>query len=283
MSLGRRTWSPNTLKCCDCGATLKVERTEKKVAVDAAFAPGIPGAICHQCFMHIDGLKVPDVETKDAVHLIQGQDYEIKTVDAIQAWLDFFGWNAPVAGACASRLHAENKSREAYDLLKAAREHTDPGFIDNERAMLLLIDGETGQALDLLTSTTAADHPRWHLHNGILANSVGKIEAAAEHFKLQIKDHPNEILGWSALGFHYMQEMGDYPAAESTYRQACELFPTKQEFRAWLGDALLRMDRHREALTELESSLFLEPLDERFSAGVEDLIVQIRETLGESE
>jgi len=283
MPIGRRTWSPNTLKCCDCGVALKVERTDKKVVVDAAFAPGIPGAMCDKCFMHIDGLKVPDVETKDAIHLIQGQDYEIKTVDAIQAWLDFFGWNAPIAGACAARLHAENKPRDAYDLLKAAREHTNQGFIDNERAMLLLIDGETGQALDLLAATTAEDHPRWHLHNGILANSVGKIEAAGEHFKMQVKEQPKEFAGWLAMGFHYMQEIGDVPAAERTYREACELFPTKQEFRAWLGDSLLRQDRPREALAELESALFLDPVDERFRAGIEDLIVQVQETLGESE
>lgn len=48
------------------------------------------------------------------------------------------------------------------------------------------------------------------------------------------------------------------------------------EFRAWLGNALFRQERHQEALTELEASRFLDPIDEEFRDQVNGFIEQVR-------
>ena len=137
--------------------------------------------------------------------------------------------------------------------------------------------GETGKAHDLLAVTTVDDHPNWHYFNGILAHSVGKGEAAAEHWRLQVEVNPTEFEGWLPLGFYLMQEVGDYEAGEAHFRQACAQHPRHQECRAWLGDALLRQGRNKEALVELEAALKLDPVDEEFVAGIKAFVAEIRE------
>ena len=180
-----------------------------------------------------------------------------------------------VVGACAVRLHADGKHREAYALLKNAHGEGPAGYYDVEKAALLLIDGETGQAYDLLAATSAADHPRWHHWNGVLAHSVGRQEAAAEHWQLQIEAHPEDFESWLPLGFHLMQERRDFIKAEAYFRDAIDQHPQHQEFRAWLGEALLQQDRRDEALAELKAAREIPATDPRFVAGLEELITEL--------
>jgi Flp pilus assembly protein TadD len=175
------------------------------------------------------------------------------------------------------RLHADGQQREAFGLLRNARAAGPAGYYDVERAALAVIDGETGQAHDLLAATTADDHPRWHHWNGVLAHSVGRVDAATEHWRRQVEAHPEEAEGWLPLGFHLMQDRQDFPEAEAYFRRAVDQHPQHQEFRAWLGDALLRQGRRDEALAELKAARDLEAVDPRFAAGIDDLIAQIEQ------
>lgn len=270
-------WQPRPLHCCDCGCTLDLTRNGTKVNAGAAILPELPGAVCNQCLDHVDGLAVTDLEVEAAVHFILATKFEVKSGEAVQVYLDLFGWEPSIVGAIARRLHADALPTWAGNLLKDAREHGSAGYYDSERAFLLILDGETGKAHDLLTATTVDDHPSWHHFNGILAHSVGEEEAAVEHWRLQIEVNPAEFEGWLPLGFHLMQEAEDFEAGEAHFRQACAQHPGRQECRAWLGDALLRQGRAKEALVELEAALKLDPVDDDFVAGIKAFIAEIRE------
>lgn len=269
------SWQPRPTRCCDCGRAIELVRDGGKVSAGGGILPEFPGAVCEDCLVLADGMLVSDFKAEAAVHFIHATHFELKTAAAVQSYLDLFGWEPVIVAAGAMRLHADGKPRDAFALLKAARAEGPAGYYDVERAALLLIDGETGQAHDLLTATTAGDHPKWHHWNGVLAHSVGRTEAAVEHWRLQLEAQPEDFESWLPLGFHLMQDRQDYPAAEAYFRRACERHPAHQEFRAWLGDALLRQDRCDEALVELKAARELKPVDERFAAGIEELIAEL--------
>jgi tetratricopeptide (TPR) repeat protein len=275
MRAARHAWQPRDPRCCDCGRRIDVVRRDGSVSAGAAIMPEFPGAVCDDCVVLAEGRLVNDFKAEAAVHFLHGAAFELKTVDAVQNYLDLYGWEPVIVAAGAMRLHADGKPRDAFALLKAARGHGSAGFYDVERAALLLVEGETGQAHDLLAATTAADHPRWHHWNGVLAHSVGRPEAAVEHWRLQLETHPEDFESWLPLGFHLMQDRQDYAAAEDHFRRAVERHPRHQEFRAWLGDALLRQGRRDEALRELEAARDLEPVDPRFAQGIAALIASI--------
>ena len=284
MRARRRRWQPRPATCTSCGKSIEVVRKGDAVTAGAGFLPNIPGAVCDACLEHADGMVVADLRDEMAGHMLHSIDFELKTVDAAQVFLDLHGWQPLVIAGAAMRLHADNKHADAIDLLDAAMEAGDaPGYYKVEKAQLKLLDGETGQAHDLLSETSVDDHPCWHLQRGILAHSVGRPEAALEHWRLQIEVHPEEMMAWKMIGFHLMQEADDPVAAEAHYRAGCDQFPRFMEFRAWLGDALMRQDRLPEALTELKASLDLEPLDDEFTAGVRRLVADIEADLGKEQ
>lgn len=282
MALGRRTWTPGPLRCCSCDRALDVRRQGDAANAGAAVLPDVPGAVCDACLAHVEGLAVADLRVPAAVHMLQTGDFEVRTADAAQFFLDLFGWEPAVVAAAALRLHADGKPRDAYHLLAAAASAAPSAarYLAVERAALLLLDGETGKAHDLLAATTEDDHPCWHLHHGALAHSVGRPDAAAGHWRRQVEIRPEEPLGWQTLGFYLLQERDDAAAAEAVYRQACTAFPRHQEFRAWLGEAIHRQGRPQEALAELEAARALEPIDQTFTDGLEQLIRQIRNREG---
>ncbi len=275
MARTRPDYRPRTPHCCDCGRQLEVTRDQGTIAAGAAILPEFPGAVCEDCLVLIEGMAVTDFKAEAAVHFIHATNFEVKTPVAVQNYLDLYGWEPVVVGACAVRLHADGKPSDAFTLLKNARAEGPAGYYDVERAALLLIDGETGQAHDLLTATTTKDHPRWHHWNGVLAHSVGRTDAAVEHWRLQVAGHPDDFESWLPLSFHLMQELEDFPAAEQYFRGAVARHPKHQEFRAWLGDAILRQGRRDEALVELKAALELEAVDEKFAAGIDELIAKL--------
>ena len=280
MRANRRQWRPRPATCSSCGQAIEVVRDGDAVTAGAGFLPTLPGAVCAACLEHVDGMVVADLRDAAAGHMVAGMQFEQKTVDAVQTFLDLYGWQPQVIGGAAIRLHAENHPADAKDLLDAAIEAGDtPNYFKVEKAQLLLLDGETGQAHDLLSATSADDHPCWHLQRGILAHSVGRPEAAAEHWRLQIETQPEELMGWKMLGFHLIQELDDHAGAEAHFRAACEQFPRFMEFRAWLGDALMRQDRKQEALVELKAALELDPIDDEFTAGVQSLVADLEAEL----
>jgi tetratricopeptide (TPR) repeat protein len=282
-SLARR-WQPGSPRCCNCGCEVTVTRTGDAVHAGAGFLPAVPGVVCPACLELSDGLAITDLRAAAAAHILLAQPFERRTSEAVQAVLDLHGWQPDVVAAGALRLHADGKSRDAYSLLRSAAEHgEDAGFFLVEQAGLRLLDGETGRAHELLLETDEEDHPRWHLMRGNLAASVGRIDAAREHWQQQVQVSPDEPLGWQTLGWHLLHDRQDPAAAAACFSGACRLFPQHQEFRAWLGESLFHQGKAAEALTELEAAQRLDPVDAQFSAGLEALVAEVREAAAAGE
>lgn len=273
-------WEPGAVRCCACERPLEVTRTGDAVSAGAGILPSVPGAVCDGCLAHADGLAVADLRAPAAVHILVAQEFERRTVTAVQALLDLYGWEPEVVSAGALRLHADGKARDAYRLLDAAAAAAaDGGYYLVEKAALLMLDGETGRAHDLLLETDADDHPRWHLVRGNLAHAVGRPDAAREHWREQVQANPEEPLGWQTLGWHLLHEQQDATAAAACFSGACGIFPQHQEFRAWFGEALYRQGRNAEALAELEQARALEPVDAEFSRGLDALLAEVRQAV----
>jgi tetratricopeptide (TPR) repeat protein len=245
MVLGRQTWQPGPLRCCGCERVLEAVHGPDTVSAGAGIVPQLPGAVCARCLPVTAGPVVADLKALAAAQMLQSLAFELRTDAAVQFFLDLFGWQRDVAASGALRLHADGKPGRAYDLLKAAASSGQAAFFQVERAALLLLDGETGQAHELLLATGPQDHPCWHLHRGTLAYSVGRPEAALEHWRLQIASRPDQPLGWQTLGFYLLHEAGDLPAAVSHFAEAAAAFPDQPEFRAWLAEAEARLARER--------------------------------------
>lgn len=199
--------------------------------------PHVPGAVCADCLAVVDGLVVADLKAGAAAQMLQTLDFETPTEHAVQVFLDLFGWQDDVVASSAMRLHADGKGRLGYRLLDAAAKATSRPFFLVEEAALRLLDGETGRAHDLLTATGPEDHPYWNLHNGTLAYSVGRQDAALEHWRLQVESQPDHILGWQTLGMYLLHELADMPSAVQHFQKACERFPGHPEFAQDLNAA----------------------------------------------
>lgn len=274
----KRQWRRQPVTCCACGDPLEVVRHDLALVAGAGFMPNVPGAICERCLPVAEGPVVPMLLDDATDTMLRTAAFELETPDAVQVFLDHWGWQHLVISGAAMRLHLDGYGRDAHGLLEAAgrgNRGRKPWFMV-EQASLRILDGEVGQALDLLEATGEGDHPCWNLHHGLLAQSIGRKEAALEHWRRQVEVEPEEPLGWKLLSWYYMQESEDFEAAEQLMRQACERFPRWMEFRAWLGNALYRQERHQEALTELEASRFLDPIDEEFREQVNEFIEQVR-------
>ncbi len=263
--------------CCGCGRPLAADRSGDAVTAGAGFLPAVPGAVCPTCVDLAEGPVLADLRAPAAAHILMAQEFERPTAQAVQAVLDLYAWDPDVVAAGARRLHADGKAGQARRLLEdAAAASDDPGFYLVEQASLLLLDGQLGQAHDLLLETLPEDHPRWHLLRGNLAHAVGHADAAREHWREQVQASPEEPLGWQTLGFHLLHERDDPAAAAACFQGACGMFPRHQEFHTWLGEALWRQGRPQEALAALEQARGLEPVDAEFTRGLEALIAEVR-------
>jgi tetratricopeptide (TPR) repeat protein len=276
-----RSWQTREPACCSCAGAVVVERAGDTIKVADGVMPNVPGAVCPACLPVVEGLVINDVRDHAASHLLRTASFELKTIDAVQVFLDLHGWSAPVVAAGAMRLHLDGHDGDAYALLRAAAAATPDlaGWYRVEEAGLRVLDGAVGQALDLLEASNPDDHPCWHLHHGLLARSLGRTDAAEAHWRDQVRAQPDEPLGWKLLAWHHLQESEDAGAAEALLSEACERFPEAMEFRAWLGHALYRQERRGEALRELEASRRLEASDPQLAADVDTLLARIRDEL----
>lgn len=247
MIFAGQRWQPEDLRCSGCDAHLTVQRREGTAAAGAGILPDIPGAVCESCLPLAAGPAITDLKAAAAAGLLQSLAFESRTEKAVQFFLDLFGWQREVVASGAMRLHADGKAPAAYRLLAAAAKADPQPYYLVEEASLRLLDGETGRAHDLLLASGAQDHPCWHLHRGTLAFSVGRGDAALEHWRSQVAERPEEPLGWQTLGYHLLQDLGDLPAAIRHFQQAVERFPRHPEFADWLRQAQERLAHERRA------------------------------------
>jgi len=278
-----RHWQLQPVTCCSCGDELTVERQDLALVAGAGFMPNVPGAICERCLPVAEGPVAMMLLDDDADSMLRTAAFELETPDAVQVFLNHWGWEPLVIAGAAMRLHLDGYGSNAFALLAAAQSGAPAkaNWFKVEEASLRIHDGEVGQALDLLEATSEQDHHCWNLHHGLLAQSLGRKDAALEHWRRQVEVEPEEPMGWKLLSWYYMQESEDFTAAEQLMRDACERFPKWMEFRAWLGNALYRQDRKTEALVELEASRFLDPIDEEFREQVSEFIALVQGELGE--
>lgn len=277
-------WQPGPVHCCNCERPLTVARSGDAITAGAGVLPAVPGAVCETCLPLAAGPVLADLRAPAAVHILLAQEFERGTPEAVQALLDLYGLEPEVVAAGARRLHADGAASEARDLLEtAAATADDAGFFLVEQAALRLLDGDLGGAHELLLETAADEHPRWHLLRGNLAHAVGHADAAREHWRAQVQESPEEPLGWQTLGWHLLHERQDAAAAAACFTGACGIFPQHQEFRAWLGEALLQQGKPEEALAALEHARGLQAVDPDFAAGLEERIGTLRRTLDTGE
>jgi tetratricopeptide (TPR) repeat protein len=237
----RRQWQPGDLRCCSCDANLVVTRQADTVTAGAAILPGVPGAVCERCLPLVEGLAVQDLKAAAAATMLCEAPFEARTEPAVQFFLDLYGWQPDVVAGGAMRLHADGRPAAAYRLLDGAMAAAPAGFYQVERAALLLLDGETGKAHDQLLATGPDDHPCWHLHRGTLAYSVGRADAACEHWRLQTEARPDHVAGWQTLAYYLLFQAGDVAAAAELLERATALFPDHPELGQWLAEARERL------------------------------------------
>jgi tetratricopeptide (TPR) repeat protein len=237
MIRGRRHWEPGQLLCSGCDDPVSSSLADGAVTAGAAIMPGIPGVVCERCLLLAEGLAVQDLKALAAADMLLHNEFELRSEPAVQVFLDLFGWHPEVIACGAMRLHADGKPAAAYALLEAAAQAGPAAYFQVERAALLLLDGETGRAHDLLLATGPGDHPCWHLHRGALAWSVGRPEAALEHWRLQVAERPDQIVGWQTLAHVLLQDPQQRAAAVDLLERACAAFPEHHEFAAWYEDA----------------------------------------------
>ena len=243
----------------------------------AGVMPNVPGVICERCAPVAQGPLAPMLMDNQTDGMLRSAAFELETPEAVQVFLNLWGWEPLVMAGAAMRLHLDGYDSDAHSLLEAAAKGNakHARWFQVEQASLRTMDGSYGKALDLLNETGEKDHPCWNLHHGVLAQTLGRKEAALEHWLRQVEIEPEEPMGWKVLGWYYMQESQDYSAAEALMRRAVERFPEWMEFRAWLGGALHRLGRPDEALAELRAAQSLDPIDDEFVDQVAEFIQQI--------
>ncbi|MBD3221571.1 hypothetical protein GF314_10035 [bacterium] len=284
-ALRRRQWSPEPVLCCNCGEGVTVARDGDQVTAGAGLVINLPGAICERCMPVVEGLVVAEVRDEAAAHMLRSAGFELPSVDAVQEFLSIHGWVTGIVAAGAMRLHMDGRARDAYGLLDQAAQAVPDraGWFATEAAGLRVMDGDVGRALDLLESTGPEAHPCWHLHHGLLARSLGRNEAALEHWRAQVDAQPDEPLGWRALGWALIDEDADAHEVGTLMQEAARRFPGTMEFRAWQGLANYKRGDLSGALAELEASRDLEPLDPGFPDELAQLVARVRaEQPGES-
>jgi tetratricopeptide (TPR) repeat protein len=245
----------------------------------------LPGAICSRCMPVVEGLVVAEVRDQAAAHLLRSADFELPSVDAVQEFLSIHGWMPEIVAGGAMRLHMDGRTHDAYGLLDQAVQAVPEraGWFATEAAGLRVMDGDVGRALDLLETAGPDAHPCWHLHHGLLARSLGRKEAALDHWRVQVDEHPDEPLGWRALGWALIDADADANEVGTLMQEAAKHFPGTMEFRAWQGLAHYKQGDLSGGLAHLEASRDLEPLDPGFPDEVEQLVARVRaEQPGES-
>jgi tetratricopeptide (TPR) repeat protein len=243
MALGRHRWLPGPMRCCACERPLDIVRSDNACSAGHGLLLDVPGAVCERCLPTVAGPVVTDLKATAAARLLLSLEFEIRTDRAAQFFLDLFGWQGEVVAGGAMRLHADGKADLAYRLLRDAGQAGHEHFFMVEEAALRLLDGQSGRAHELLLEAGPEDHPCWNLHHGTLAYSVGRPDAALEHWRRQVETQPDELLGWQTLGFFLLHERSDLRAAIRHFETACRRFPDHPEFSEQLEEARSRLTR----------------------------------------
>lgn len=102
--------------------------------------------------------------------------------------------------------------------------------------------------------------PKYHNNLAALYLNMERFDAAATHFQVAAENllFNNPEIAWTGLGVARFQ-MGDYPAAERSYRKAAQVAP--RYFRAYyhLGELYFAQDRPAEALEQFSRAVTLVP------------------------
>ncbi len=88
----------------------------------------------------------------------------------------------------------------------------------------------------------------------VAALQSGALEEGIDLLVQAINQDPTDILIWANLGLAY-SESGDWPAAETSFRNALTISPDQFELRLRLGDVLLHRNQRLEAVAEFNTAI----------------------------
>ena len=93
---------------------------------------------------------------------------------------------------------------------------------------------------------------------GLALSSLGQRDRAESHFRRARQGGPDNLGAFLNIAETFRKQ-ADHAAAIDAYRQVLEMDGAHAPAHAGLGDALLQLERHREALAALEQAVALRP------------------------
>jgi Flp pilus assembly protein TadD len=156
-----------------------------------------------------------------------------------------------------------DEARGAYEAILAEAPETHRAR--HNLGLILMRAGELERAVELLAAANAADpetFPAWagHAHALIAARRFEAAEAQLASVADAPEARPSRLRLAQAWGLALL-EQGRLEAAETRFRQACDLAPDDPHAHAELGHVLLRRGRLALARASLERALALAPDD----------------------
>jgi len=99
---------------------------------------------------------------------------------------------------------------------------------------------------------------------------VGKIESANHAYATALRRWPDNLLANTGLGNSYYA-MGEFVAAETSYRAALQIDPQKAEVWNNLAYALAQLGRHESSMDAIARALELDPGNQNFKNSYDEL------------
>jgi tetratricopeptide (TPR) repeat protein len=166
--------------------------------------------------------------------------------------------------ALAPHLHRTGKLHEALAAVEKAIElgHSEPRVHFNAGIILRSLDRHD-QAIEAFAKVLELNPAHPHARNcrGASLAQLGRFEEAHREFELQVRDHPEDIMGRANLALSLLYRLRDPERALPAFDAAMKLDPSWPGLRLGRARALWLLGRHDQAIESIETLLEAAPED----------------------